>query len=204
MSSTQRASAPPPAAAFVDAVSQSQLTFRAALHALAYPGRIVEIEQRCGVPAGMSPAMTALLLTLIDADTPVWLPAGVRESVRQYLRFHCGCALVSEPCQARFVVVPAGFDAPDLALCHPGDSAYPDTSSTVLLEVDALSATDGSPVFLKGPGIESRQALSVSGLPELFWDQWRANRRLFPMGVDVLLTQGERLCGLPRTVVVED
>ncbi|MVW79589.1 phosphonate C-P lyase system protein PhnH [Bordetella sp. 02P26C-1] len=203
MLSTQTSVAPPPVAGFVDTVAQSQQTFRSALQALAYPGRVVDIASPPAVPPGLSPAMAALLLTLADADTPVWLPAGISESVHQYLRFHCGCPLVSEPLQARFVAVPSGYEMPELAHCYPGVAAYPDTSATVLLDVESFSATDGAMVSLKGPGIESCQRLAVRGLPVDFWDQWQDNRRLFPMGVDIFLTQGDCLCGLPRTVSLE-
>ncbi|WP_038853030.1 phosphonate C-P lyase system protein PhnH [Bordetella petrii] len=191
-----------PLPGFQDAVAQSQATFRAALHALAHPGDIQEIAAECGVPPGLSPAMTAMLLALADVDTPVWLPAGVDEAVRRFLRFHCGCPLVDEPAQARFVVAPAGAAAPDLAHCHPGEPAYPDLSATVLLEVESLAA--GAAVTLAGPGIATRRTLRAAGLPAGFWAQWRANHQLFPLGVDVFLIQGNRLCGLPRTVIVED
>lgn len=195
----------PPAPGFADAVMQSQQTFRAALQALAQPGSIHETALECGVPPGLSAGMTATLLTLADVDTSVWLPAEVDEAVRQYLRFHCGCPLVSEPAHARFVVVPAGHAAPALEHCDAGDPAYPDSSSTMLLEVDSLDNNPSTAsVMLSGPGIAQRQCLSVTGLPADFWQQWRANHQLFPLGVDAFLIQGNRLCGLPRTVVVED
>jgi len=210
---------------------QSQQTFRAALQALAHPGSVHDINaDDCGVPSGLSQGMTAMLLTLVDTDTPVWLPADIDDAVLHFLRFHCGCPLVSEPMQARFAVVPWGCTAPDLAQCHPGDPAYPDTSTTVLLEVNALHASsqveapltgaaDGhlqsmlreaddagsamEQTVLSGPGINGQRTLSVSGLPQDFWTQWRANHGLFPLGVDVFLIQDNRLCGLPRTVVAE-
>ena len=194
----------PPAAGFADAVMQSQQTFRAALQALAHPGSIHDIAVECGVPPGLSLGMTAMLLALADVDTPVWLPADADDAVRHYLRFHCGCPLVNEPMQARFVVVPAGHMAPGLTQCDPGDPAYPDTSTTLLLEVESLSQDPGTAsVVLSGPGIATRQTLSVTGLPADFWTQWRANHQLFPLGVDAFLIQGSQLCGLPRTVMAE-
>lgn len=191
----------PPAPGFADAVAQSQQTFRAALQALAHPGSIQDIAVDCGVPPGLSPGMTALLLALADVDAPVWLPAGVDDAVRHYLRFHCGCPLVDDPSQARFAAVPAGHVAPALNRCHPGDPAYPDQSTTLLLEVESLDG--GSAVTLAGPGIATQRCLRVAGLPAGFWTQWRANHQLFPLGVDAFLIQGNRLCGLPRTVIVE-
>lgn len=192
-------------AGFIDPVAGAQLTFRAALQALSHPGRVQSLDpiaQTCGVPSGLSPAMTALLLSLVDGDTPLWLPAGIDESVRRFVRFHCACQLVDQPARARFVVVPAGFDAPALSACDPGDAAYPDRSATMLIEVTSLCS--GAVVSLRGPGIETNQPLAVSGLPRDFWSQWQANQRRFPLGVDVLLTCAGQLAGLPRTTVVEN
>lgn len=186
---------------FADPGHDAQTTFRAALNALAHPGRIHDIVAVSGVPAGLSPAMTALLLTLVDVDTPLWLPPSVGEDVLAFLRFHCACPLVPSPSLARFAAVPAGCDAPAPSACHPGDAAYPDLSATLLIEVESLS--EGEAVSLVGPGIQTRQALRAAGLPDGFWREWRLNHQRFPLGVDVFLTQGRRICGLPRSTRVE-
>ena len=109
-----------PQAGFADPAVGAQAAFRVALEALAHPGRVLEIEADCGVPAGMSPAMVALLLTLVDVDTPLWLPAGVDDEVRAFLRFHCGCSMVDQPGEARFAALPRGHRAPALSLFNPG------------------------------------------------------------------------------------
>lgn len=187
---------------FPDPVNDAQTTFRAALNALAHPGRVQEIVADSGVPKGLSPAMTAMLLTLVDVDTPLWLPQSVDASVLAFLRFHCACPIVPSPALARFAAVPAGFDAPALSACHQGDPAYPDLSTTLLIEVASLS--EGGPVTLTGPGIQTRQSLAAAGLPAGFWREWRLNHQRFPLGVDVFLTQGRQICALPRTTRVEN
>ncbi len=186
---------------FEDAMQSAQRTFRAALDAMSRPGRIGALAEPCGVPHGRSPGVTALLLRLVDSDTPLWLPPGTPEGVRAFLRFHCGCPLVAQVEQAAFVAVPAGHAMPDLADCAQGDPAYPDRSATLLMEVASLSA--GPAVTLRGPGIETHATLAVQGLPADFWGQWQANHARFPLGVDVLLTSGGALCALPRTTQAE-
>lgn len=181
--------------------ADAQAVFRAALWALAEPGQVRNLDLTCGVPNGLSLAMTALLLALVDADTPVWLPPEADPGIGAFLSFHCGCPLVPELHLARFVVVPHKQPMPALADCDLGELAYPDRSATLLLEVSGWS--DGPPVQLQGPGIESSRSLAVSGLPTDFWPQWRANQQRFPLGVDVLLTCGPQLVGLPRTTGVE-
>lgn len=184
-----------------DPVEGAQETFRAALQALAHPGRIFDVDADCGIPQGLSSAMTALLLTLIDGDTPLWLPPGIDPPVRQFLRFHCGCPLVDQVADARYLAIPAGMAAPSLDACQQGDPAYPDQSATLILEVASLR--EGEALKLAGPGIATTQALSITGAPPDFWAQWRANHRHFPLGVDVLFTCDQQLCGLPRTTHVE-
>lgn len=187
---------------FDDPVNAAQQTFRAALDAMARPGTIATAVAQSGVPDGLSPAMTRLLLTLADADTPVWLPAGVPESTRAFLRFHCGCPFTAELSEATFVAAPAGFPVPALADCAQGDPAFPDRSATLLLELPSLAG--GPALVLRGPGIESAQPLAPAGLPAGFLQQWRANHARFPLGVDLLLTSGTAFCALPRTTRVED
>ncbi|WP_144634226.1 phosphonate C-P lyase system protein PhnH [Bordetella genomosp. 13] len=186
---------------FDDPVPGAQAVFRSTLHALSHPGRVAELDAPCGVPAGLSPAMTAVLLTLADGDAPLWLPPGVSADVAHFLRFHTGSRVMGRPGMAVFVAVPAGLEMPALADLHPGEPAYPDRSATLVLEVQSLR--DGERYTLSGPGIRDTQALRVRGLPSGFLAQWQANQQRFPLGVDVLLTSGNLLCGLPRTCRME-
>ncbi|RDK06714.1 phosphonate C-P lyase system protein PhnH [Cupriavidus lacunae] len=187
---------------FNNPVDDAQQAFRAALQAFAHPGRLHMLPVTSGLPDGLSPALAALLLTLADPDTPVWLPAGVPAAARAFLRFHCGCPLTDDVRAAAFVCVPAGHAMPALADCAQGDPAFPDRSATLLVEVASL--TDGDTLTLRGPGIETTQALRVAGLPADFRASWRANNAGFPLGVDLLLASGNRFCALTRTTLVED
>lgn len=182
---------------FADAPVDSQAVFRTLLDALAHPGRVYELQAQCGVPAGLSPAMTAALLTLVDVDAPLWLPADMQAGPGRFLRFHCSSRIMQEPRLAAFVAVPAGCDMPALIDCSQGDPAYPDRSATLIVEVGSLES--GVPLHLAGPGIDGEQILRVEGLPGDFLEQWQANTLRFPLGVDVIFTQGSRVCGLPRT-----
>ena len=187
---------------FDDPVAQAQTTFRAALKALSEPGTVQQAAMPQAWPDAFSPAMSALLLTLADSDTPVWLPPAVSEQARQYLRFHCGCPLVASPVQARFVVVPAGYPAPELTACDPGDPAYPDRSATLLIEVEDLQT--GSAVRLTGPGILNARTVAISGVPSGFWPAWQRNHDRFPLGVDVVFVHAAQFAALPRTTHAEE
>ncbi|ANY16929.1 phosphonate C-P lyase system protein PhnH [Bordetella pseudohinzii] len=190
-----------PLAGFAAPVDEAQASFRQALDALAQPGRVTAMPGSQALPPGMGRAMTALLLTLADADTPVWLPPGLHPAVAAYLRFHCGCPLTEEAALATFVAVPAGHAAPALSQLAQGDPAYPDRSATLILEVDGLAQDAGA--RLAGPGIAGRRQLAVQGLPEGFWAEWGRNHQRFPLGVDVFFTRAEQMSGLPRSTAVE-
>jgi alpha-D-ribose 1-methylphosphonate 5-triphosphate synthase subunit PhnH len=184
-----------------DAVADAQRVFRLALDAIAHPGRIVELPADVLLEhnAGLPDAATALALTLLDFETPVWL-APAFESAADYLRFHCGAPVVADPKASRFAFatpesLPA-LDAFDL-----GDIEFPDRSTTLVLAVPALEASGG--LVLRGPGIEHSCALRVGGCGPELWGARAVLTPLFPLGLDVILTCGRRLAALPRTTHVE-
>jgi alpha-D-ribose 1-methylphosphonate 5-triphosphate synthase subunit PhnH len=81
---------------------------------------------------------------------------------------------------------------------NPGTEDFPDQSATLIIEVTALA--EGGPVTLSGPGIPGHRHVTVQGLAPDFAEQWAANHARFPCGVDVIVTCGASLMGLPRTV----
>ena len=180
---------------FADPPVQSALAFRAAMTALARPGRI-ETVAGAAAPAPVSLAAAVLLLTLCDAETPLFL-AGAHDSedVRGWIAFHCGAPLVADRAAARFALGSWAALAP-LGAFATGTPEYPDRSATLIVETDRLEP-EGS--RLTGPGIAREARLS---LPETA--AFRTNHARFPLGVDCFLTCGDRLAGLPRSTRVED
>jgi alpha-D-ribose 1-methylphosphonate 5-triphosphate synthase subunit PhnH len=82
-----------------------------------------------------------------------------------------------------------------------GTDAYPDRSTTLVVEVDALA--DLGALTLSGPGIRGTRRLGVAGISCDFWRVRAALAPLFPRGLDLILTCGDRLAALPRTTRVE-
>lgn len=187
---------------FADPVLDSQLAFRALLAAMAYPGRMRETPRLAEPPVPFDSATAAVCLTLLDADTPVWVAPGARSAATTaFLRFHCGVAIVEEACDARFVVVTCARDMPRLETLAQGEDRYPDRSATAIVQVAAIGT--GAPAVLRGPGIEHETRLEIQGLPRWFWESWAENHAGFPLGVDVILTCGQALVALPRSVAAE-
>ena len=183
-------------AGFANPVLDSQRCFRAVLEAMSRPGRIQQVEAGFTPPAPLNLAAAAVLLTLADADTPVWLDA---PGAADWLRFHAGCPLVAEAAQAQFALASGAM--PALATLNPGTEEEPHLAATLLVQVAALRP--GAGWRLTGPGIEHEHRLLVEGLPADFPAQWAANHARFPRGVDVVLCCGNALAALPRTVMLE-
>lgn len=171
----------------------SARAFRAALNTLARPGTI-ETLSGATAPAPVSPAAAALLLTLCDRETPLYLASGHDgRAVRDWIAFHIGAPIVG-PGEAMFAL--GRWEAlGDLAQFPYGTPDYPDRSTTLIVELDTL---DPAGARLTGPGIKTEAQLSLPAL-----DVFRANHALFPLGCDFYFTAADRLVGLPRSTQVE-
>ena len=178
---------------FANAPIDAARAFRACLNALARPGRIERIR---GVqpPAPLSVAAGAVLLTLCDPETPVYLTEELSVApVIDWLRFHTGAPLCS-PADAHFALGSWSMLHP-LSAYMVGTPEYPDRSATLIVACDQL---DGATHRLRGPGIEHHHDVT---LPEAA--AFQVNRALFPLGLDFYFTAGDKLMGLPRTTIVE-
>ncbi|WP_353182033.1 phosphonate C-P lyase system protein PhnH [Bosea sp. (in: a-proteobacteria)] len=183
---------------FADPVFQSQAAFRALLAALSEPGMLQGVAADIAPPEGLAAATATALLALADYETPVWLPESLRDgAAAAWLRFHCGVALVDEPARAAFAVLDGAAGEPKLSDFNPGTDQFPDRSTTVIAQVADLEG--GAALNLTGPGIPGARSIAPRGLRPGFTDELRENGALYPLGVDVVLTHGDRLIGLPRS-----
>ena len=188
------------AAGLLDPAHDSQRFFRTVLEAFAHPGRIMALDQPPVAIAPLSPAATAILLTLVDRDTPLWLAASLATpSVCESVRFHTGAPLVIDRDAVAFAVMAA--DNTSLDGFAVGTDRYPDRSATLIIEVPSLR--EGSATVWRGPGIAEGVRVAIAGLPSNFWADWAANRALLPCGIDVVFASGGEVVALPRSIAVE-
>ena len=181
---------------FADPVLDSQACFRAVLDALAHPGRIVAAEAP-DPPPTLDPATAAVLLTLVDAETPLWL-GDAAAPARDWIAFHCAVPLAARG-EAAFGL---SLGAVSLAGFGTGTDDAPEDGATLILQVAALGR--GLALRLSGPGLTAPAVLRVDGLPSGFVQEWAANHAMFPRGVDLILCAGNRLAALPRSVRIEE
>jgi len=194
MSAKQRSAIGP---GLSDPVRDAQASFRAILDAFARPGQVADLAAPASGPEDLDPAAQLALLTLVDYETPVFLPEMLAAGTGRWLTFHTGARIVSDPGSAAFAVAP-GAIPPRLADLDPGEDRYPDKSATLILLCTAL---DGGPrMTLSGPGIAETTPFAPTGLATGFWTEWAANHARFPLGVDVIFVAGRRLAALPRSI----
>jgi len=180
---------------FSDPSIQSAWGFRAAMMAMARPGDILAVSG-AQAPGGGSVAASVLLLVLCDPETPVWLARSHDSAdLRRWIAFHTGAPVVATRGEAVFALGAWDSLVP-LDGYRIGTAEYPDRSATLIVEMGALQ---GAGAVLTGPGIADRARLT---LPEVA--AFRANRALFPLGLDFFFTSGDRLAALPRSTVVAD
>lgn len=193
----------PIAPGFQDPVHDSQRTFTIIMDAMARPGRV---KKPVGLPTAPTPLFAptaAVLLTLCDHDTDVWLDPEIvsTQQTPRWLTFHTGAPLTDDVKSADFIVIKDGSKTIDLHDAAMGTPEYPDRSATFVIQVDSLD--DKAGWALIGPGIQDRHLLDVQGLAAEFTDQWRANNALFPLGIDVILCAPDAIACLPRTTQIE-
>lgn len=191
------------AAGFREPVFDSQSSFRALMDAMAHPGSLYPLAPDLCPPRPLQTAAGALLLTLADYETPVWLDPDLiaADNVCDWIRFHTGAVITKHSHEARFAVFASGATLPSLSLFPAGSQEFPDESATLIIQTDTLHA--GSGPLLTGPGIESGCRLDPAPLTPLFWRQAVDNAALFPRGVDVVFAAPGAIAALPRSTRIE-
>ena len=185
-------------AGFPEPVLQAQACFRAVLDAMARPGRVHSVDAGFAPPAPLAPATAAVLLTLADHETPLWLDADATAATA-WVAFHCGAPVVADPAGCNFAVA---LGAIDLQRLPAGTHEMPERSTTLILQVRALGR--GRRYRLAGPGLREPGVLAVDGLSADFAAAWEANHARFPCGIDLILCAGTQLTALPRSVNVAE
>lgn len=187
---------------FAAPVFDAQAVFRAVMDAMARPGTVQPVAALTQPPAPLSATAGAVALTLCDHDTPLWLDAGLQLSAaKSWLAFHSGAPLAATAADAHFALVANPANLIALENFAQGTQEYPDRSTTLILQVESLTA--GTPLRLEGPGIETSATIAPTPLPRHFVEQWKQNGARFPRGIDVILAAPGAVACLPRTTRIK-
>jgi alpha-D-ribose 1-methylphosphonate 5-triphosphate synthase subunit PhnH len=186
-------------AGLADKVLSAQSTFRSVMDAMARPGSVQEVAAAAGTPWPLMPATAAIALSLFDHDTPIWLDRRMSEKpeVANWLKFHSGAPVVTDPSECAFAVIVDGAALPDLDHFSLGSAEYPDRSTTLILQVESLA--EGCEYELRGPGINGAVVLRAKIEPNNLFERLAVNAALFPRGIDVVLVCEHEIVAIPRT-----
>lgn len=197
--------ATPLSAGFADPVHDAQRSFAAVMRAMAEPGIPVPLASDLDPPEPLSREAAACALALLDYETPVFLDVALSAvpAVAAFLRFHTGAPVVDDPAAARFALIADAAALPDFGVFAQGEPDYPDRSATLIVQVSELGT---GALTIAGPGIKGRRSFAAAPLPADLPARLAANRALYPLGIDLILTAPEAVMGLPRSVtpVMED
>lgn len=186
---------------FADPVGDASRMFRAILTAMSHPGRTVAAYGPADFPKTLGTTGFGAALTLLDADTPVYLsPRTDDAQTKANLRFHCGCPIVTDPSAAAFAFMKLTEAEKLLPQIARGTPDYPDKSGTALILVDGF--TNDDTVRLTGPGIFKYKTLGMKS-PRSFWSVLRENSERYPLGFDTVLVGDGEIVALPRSTRIE-
>lgn len=159
-------------------------TYDALMWSMARPGEVRVLPQ---------PGFAAIATTLVDLECKVF----AEDAALKGIIAETGAQLVSDAAKADHVFLDeAKADALGRVAC--GSALYPDEGATVVL---AASHRGGPHLRLTGPGIDG-EMLVAPALPEGLWAV-RAGRCAYPEGFELLVVDGDRVIGIPRSTSVE-
>lgn len=184
---------------FDNPVHDAQSTFKAVMDAMARPGTHQKLPRQAKPDLKMGRTIASLILTLCDADTPIWLDDTLRDDALQsWISFHTGAPIIERASEAQFAFCGSCDKLPPLQSFMLGTQDYPDRSTTLIVQCDQLEA--GADVILSGPGIKETKTISLPISSAGFVETWKANRNLFPRGIDIVFAGPDAVMCLPRSI----
>ncbi len=186
--------------AFESETCDSQVIFRKLLAAMANPGSIQDIELDIVCPGNLHPASGAILLTLLDFETPLWTDLGDGSREVEWIQFHTGAPVKNTGANALFALWSDDESLDDPNVFNPGTLTSPDISTTLIVQTRGLDSNGGT--RLTGPGIQNEIRLRLEGIKDGFIKARARKTNSYPLGIDMIFTCGSRFVALPRTTIV--
>lgn len=186
---------------FDSEIFDSQAVFRSLLDATAFPGTIRKTPVSPEIPDGLHPATGAVLLTLMDFETPFWSDAACPEESVEWLCFHTGAPFTSERSEAAFALCTDCRTLPEPGEFMQGTPIAPHLSTTMIIQISDLG-TDGR-LRLSGPGIIRSKKIGLTGIENEFIRKRNQLNAAYPLGLDMIFVADDRFISLPRTSKLE-
>lgn len=181
----------------------SQIIFRQIMGSFARPGLPVEISPLVKPSPEFDVSVAgSLLMALMETGTALYLPNEAQISNwANYLKFHTSCVLTPECQNAEFIWIQDGAHLPSLLSCALGSVEFPETSSTLIIDVNGIEINSESmdAKVWTGPGIKEPIQIDIQGISTAFWREREELRQMYPCGVDVIFCSSTQIVSLPRS-----
>ena len=179
----------------------SQAIFRKLLSAMAHPGVIEQIDMDMVCPGNLHSAAGAILLTLLDFETPFWSDLSNDSKEIQWVRFHTGAPFVRIKSRSLFGLATDYDRLENPEAFNPGSLASPDHSTTLLVQTRGLDYNGR--IRMTGPGIQTETYLKLAGIKERFLNKRQKAIQNYPLGIDMIFICDSRFVAIPRTTLME-
>jgi alpha-D-ribose 1-methylphosphonate 5-triphosphate synthase subunit PhnH len=186
---------------FASHTFDSQQVFRLLLRAMASPGEIMELDVDLSPEAPVHHASGAILLTLLDFETPFWTDLENQNHAVQWLRFHTGAPYTYTGSQAGFALVTDydAFETPEQF--NRGTIESPDLSTTLIIHTRGMN--DRGRMRMTGPGIKKERFINLKGIRERFFAKRSEMAADYPLGIDMIFVCDRQFTAIPRTTTLE-
>ncbi|MEY4529463.1 MAG: phosphonate lyase system protein PhnH [Deinococcota bacterium] len=171
-----------------DFEAKTHATFERLMWAFSYPGRVQELKLKPSETGFM-----AIAEALLDLENSAWTN---KLELEQKIR--ATGAKIKSLEQAQYVFCTEFPTLDLLRVIRRGTPLEPETSATLIL---AAKLETGQNVRLSGAGIQGSLEAQID-VPLEFWAM-RDEVLAYPIGWDVLIVDGNKVLGLPRTTRIE-
>lgn len=191
-----------------DPVFDAQEHYRVLLDAMARPGKInILPRMQLTAPAGLTGAAALVGFALLNADVSFFVDGTESAVATRYLLVNTS----SRPVDAReadFVFAAGSASAMLVESMKKGSLPYPEEGATLVLHVTSLATEPqglgygdgGLALALHGPGVPGERTFFARGLNATLVEAVQQSNIEFPLGVDVILTDGDgRVACIPRS-----
>jgi alpha-D-ribose 1-methylphosphonate 5-triphosphate synthase subunit PhnH len=193
-------------------VLYTQKVFRSILDSMARPGKINVIEpfplHFAANEIDFAPFILGIASTLLDIEVGFHVVDSNLAKLSADVAFHTNSRAVSIQ-EADYIFMTSGDDPLKLRNAKRGNLDYPDSGAMVIMVVDSLQEktpagnNSGLALRLKGPGILNEKVIFVSGIAESLLQMIHDLNSEFPLGIDLILVNQERIMCLPRSITFD-
>lgn len=187
-----------------DTVFDAQENFRVLMDCIARPGKILTLESDINPPQQLNKGAALVAFALLNGDVTFFNAIGGPE-VHDYIRLNT-VAVPASADIADFLFIAGTNSVHHIQSANTGDVLYPETASTIVIQVDRILEGKGKDLTMEltGPGIETTTIIGIDGIDPGVIHCRKEKCSEFPLGIDLVITDAfDNIICLPRTTLIQ-